>query len=139
MTDEQPYEGRYCLKVANRRFFHSGPGLFLDKAKLAGAGPGVYRISFAVKTMEEMQLRLPVIIEGKAETSYSGAGTRRMGPQDGWVQYSREARVDWKGDLAFVRNQRAANHIVFHVHYRHTIFFRCQVIHHVSNVSGIEI
>lgn len=56
-----------------------------------------------MKAAEEIQLRMPVIIEGKAATSYSGVGTRRMAPGDGWVQYSREARVDWEGDLVFVR------------------------------------
>jgi hypothetical protein len=103
VTDEAAYEGKYCLKVSGRRFLHSGPELFFDKRKLADAGPGVYRISFAVKTMEEMQLRMPVIIEGKDGASYAGAGTRLMGPQDGWVKCSNEARVDWKGDLVFVQ------------------------------------
>ena len=82
------------------------PKIQFDYSMVEDMTPGIYKISFAAKTMGEMEMRPCVIIHSRdGETYESSAAMPMAKPEDGWVYYSEEFEISWEGDIRILQFQ----------------------------------
>ncbi|MEM9721087.1 MAG: carbohydrate binding domain-containing protein [Bacteroidota bacterium] len=98
------FEGKYCVEVKNRRFPWGGPKIRFDAKDIGDLKPGRYTLSFALKTMGDIEISPSVQITTKDGKKYGSRVTFPLTePADTWVQYSKEIELTWEGEIQEVQ------------------------------------